>query len=57
MRVFSGERGRANAKLAELEAANAELRDQQEIRVSEVLRESAGWSGNMLYGKKDALKI
>lgn len=42
MGVFSGERDRANAKLAELEAANAELRDQQEIRVSRVALETSG---------------
>lgn len=34
LRVFSGQRDAANAQIAALEAANEELRDQQEIRVS-----------------------
>lgn len=33
LQAFSGERDRVNAQLAALEAANAELKDQQEIRV------------------------
>lgn len=42
LRVFSGERDHANEKLAALEAANAQLQDQQETQVSRVARETMG---------------
>eukprot|EP00903_Cladosiphon_okamuranus_P009016 g8624.t1 len=41
LRVFSGERDRANAQMEALEAANAELQDQQEIRMQSLRKKLA----------------